>query len=130
MIWRSLSVPLLAALTLTLGACAPAFLNTGIENKGGPIKEPGVWMNLEVLSLINTRKTIVDHIATWVTGRDCSTVRAQRDGAYCVDWPSDPVPPQQVYCYSTLARPTCYAHPYNEGNDHLIGFVPASAPMR
>lgn len=85
---------------------------------------------LEVLSVVNTKKTLPDHVATWVTGKDCSTIRAQRGGAWCVDWPAPPAPPQQVYCYASLAKPSCYAQPYNEGNDRLIGFVPAPTPVR
>lgn len=87
-------------------------------------------VGLEVLSVVNTKKTLADHVATWITGRDCSTIRAQREGAWCVDWPAPPAPPQQVYCYASLARPSCYAQPYNEGNDRLIGFVPAGTPVR
>ncbi|MBI5163365.1 MAG: hypothetical protein HY985_05630 [Magnetospirillum sp.] len=83
------------------------------------------FFQLEALSLINTQKTITDHIATLVTGRDCSTPRAQREGVWCVDWPGAPPPPPQVYCYQSLARPSCYSQPYNEGNDRLIGFVAA-----
>jgi hypothetical protein len=86
--------------------------------------------NLEVISVMTTKKTIGDHLATWVTGKDCSTVRAEREGAWCVDWPSPPAPPTQVYCYASLARPSCYSQPYNEGNDRLIGFVPAPTPLR
>jgi hypothetical protein len=99
-----------------------------------PVNEPPALgpalVNLEVLSVINTKKTLGDHLATWVTGKDCSTIRAQREGAWCVDWPAPPAPPPQVYCYASLARPSCYAQPYNEGNDRLIGFVPASTPIR
>ncbi|MGE5517869.1 MAG: hypothetical protein ACM31D_18860 [Bacteroidota bacterium] len=87
-------------------------------------------VGLEVLSVVNTKKTVGDHIATWITGKDCSTIRAQREGAWCVDWPNPPAPPQQVYCYASLARPSCYSQPYNEGNDRLIGFVPAPTPIR
>lgn len=86
--------------------------------------------NLEVVSVMTTKKTIGDHLATWITGKDCSAVRAEREGAWCVDWPSPPTPPAQVYCYASLARPSCYAQPYNEGNDRLIGFVPAPTPLR
>lgn len=85
--------------------------------------------NLEVISVINTQKTVGDHIATWVTGKDCSTVRAQREGAWCTDWPGPPPPQQQVYCYASLAKPSCYSQPYNQGNDRLIGFVPAPLPV-
>lgn len=101
-----------------------------LHASGNPPGIGATLMNLEVLSVINTKKTLTDHVATWITGKDCSTIRAQREGAWCVDWPNPPAPPQQVYCYSSLARPSCYAQPYNQGNDRLIGFVPAATPMR
>lgn len=97
---------------------------------GNPPGIGATLVNLEVLSVINTKKTLSDHIATWVTGKDCSAVRAEREGVWCVDWPDPPAPPQQVYCYATWARPSCYAQPYNQGNDRLIGFVPAPTPIR
>lgn len=120
------------AVVLLLPACA------AIEDSHGyvAVKEPynqvaPAWLTLEVVSLTTTHKTMFDHVATWVTGRDCSTPRSDReDGPYCVDWPKAPPPPQQEYCYASLARPTCFAQPYNEGNDHLIGFVPAAPPIR
>lgn len=101
-----------------------------LHSSGNPPGIGATLMNLEVLSVINTKKTLTDHVATWITGKDCSTIRAQREGAWCVDWPNPPAPPQQIYCYSSLARPSCYAQPYNQGNDRLIGFVPAATPMR
>lgn len=102
----------------------------GLESEAARAGDMHVFANLELLSIINTKKTMGDHIATWVTGKDCSTIRAQREGVWCVDWPSPPAPPQQVYCYASLAKPSCYAQPYNEGNDRLIGFVPAAIPVR
>lgn len=95
-----------------------------------PLPNANTFMQLEALSLINTHKTIGDHVIGWITGKDCSSPRAERGDSYCTDWPSPPAPPPQVYCYSSLARPTCYSQPYNEGNDRLIGFVPASTPIR
>jgi hypothetical protein len=53
--------------------------------------------SLEVLSVVNTKKTVADHLATWITGKDCSTLRAQREGAWCVEWPAPPAPPAQLY---------------------------------
>ncbi|CAA7619802.1 hypothetical protein [Magnetospirillum sp. UT-4] len=102
----------------------------GFETEAARVGDMHLLANLEVLSVINTKKTMGDHLATWITGKDCSTIRAQREGAWCVDWPSPPAPPQQVYCYASLAKPSCFAQPYNEGNDRLIGFVPAPRPLR
>lgn len=116
------------ALLAVLAGCA-VMANDGFESKMGKVKTPAMWTNLEVASLVATKKTMFDHIATWVTGRDCSSPRAEREGAYCVDWPAPPSPPPPIYCYATLARPTCYAQPYNQGNDRLIGFVAASTPV-
>lgn len=118
----------LAALAL-LSGCAWVSPN-GLETDVDRLSEVPLLLNLEVLSVVNTKKTMGDHVATWITGKDCSTVRAQREGVWCVDWPSPPPPPQQVYCYASLAKPSCFSQPYNEGNDRLIGFVPAPLPVR
>ena len=121
-------IALFAALA-ALSACA--FVGRdGIETKLSHVGDANIFLNLEVLSVINTKKTMGDHIATWITGKDCSSVRAEREGVWCVDWPGPPPPRQQVYCYASLARPSCYSQPYNQGNDRLIGFVPAPLPVR
>ncbi|MGE5506468.1 MAG: hypothetical protein ACM31L_18745 [Actinomycetota bacterium] len=125
MIWRL--APL--AGILLLAACGMVGRN-GLETELQRTGDPFVFGNLEVLSLVNTHKTMGDHLISFVVGKDCSTPRAEREGVYCTDWPSPPPPPQQVYCYRSLGKASCYSQPYNEGNDHLIGFVPASAPMR
>ncbi len=125
MIWRFASL----AGFLLLGGCM-YLTPTGIADAPKPLPNTYTFAHLEAFSLINTHKTAGDHIIGWITGKDCSSPRAERGDAYCMDWPGKPAPPQQVYCYSTLARPSCYAQPYNEGNDRLIGFVPASTPIR
>lgn len=114
---------------LLLSGCA-FFGRDGIEGEIARVGDANLLLNLEVLSVINTKKTMGDHLATWITGKDCSTIRAQREGAWCVDWPGPPPPRQQVYCYASIARPSCYSQPYNEGNDRLIGFVPSPLPVR
>lgn len=114
---------------LLLSGCA-FFGRDGIESEVARVGDANMLLNLEVLSVINTKKTMGDHLATWITGKDCSTIRAQREGVWCVDWPGPPPPRQQVYCYASIARPSCYSQPYNEGNDRLIGFVPAALPVR
>lgn len=118
----------LAALAL-LSGCAWVD-STGLHAGGSPPSEGAMLTQLELISVINTRKTIGDHVAGWITGKDCSTVRAQREGVYCTDRPGPPAPPQQVYCYASLARNSCFSQPYNEGNDRLVGFVPAPTPIR
>ena len=114
-------------LPLVLSGC---FDHEGLRSSPLTFNPMPRMLEADVLSLGMTRKTIFDHLATWVTGQDCSTPRAERDGAYCQKWPDPPPPPPELYCYASLARPTCYSQAYNQANDHLIGFVPASIIVR
>jgi hypothetical protein len=64
----------------------------------------------EITSLINTQKTITDHILSAASGRDCSTIRAKDEGVYCIDKNKMKGPKKpEVYCYRTLADVNCYA---------------------
>ena len=67
---------------------------------------------LDIVSVINTQKTIDDHIVSCITGKDCSDVRASKGDPYCID---EPVPVPMVrratYCYKSLASVTCYDRP-------------------
>jgi len=121
-----LTAPLVIVVVGVSFSLAGCFGPTGIESSIIDLKPVPRIIDIDVASVMLTKKTVFDHVATMVTGQDCSTPRAERDGAYCVKWPEPPVPPTEVYCYSTLARPTCYSQTYNQSNDHLVGFVPAS----
>ncbi|MDP2700025.1 hypothetical protein [Thalassospira sp.] len=72
------------------------------------------YVALDVVSIINTDKTIVDHIVSLSTGRDCSTIRKIDGKTYCKQ---DPIPEPPLYCYRSLAAVTCYQtpDPYNTG---------------
>jgi hypothetical protein len=120
-------VIVLACSSVTLSGC---FDQTGIHPDLIGLKPLPLWANVDVVSLVTTHKTVFDHAATLMTGQDCSSPRAERDGAYCVRWPEPPPPPQEIYCYASLAKPTCYAQPYVQANDQLVSFVPASLPVR
>jgi hypothetical protein len=63
---------------------------------------------LDGISVINTQKTLEDHVISWVSGQDCSLVRASMGEHYCVD--NTPVPTVKVttYCYKSLASVSCY----------------------
>ncbi|MFN3076977.1 MAG: hypothetical protein ABT940_08895 [Alphaproteobacteria bacterium] len=79
---------------------------------------PTIPLALELFSVINTQKTLGDHVMSLITGKDCSLLRAERDEDYCVpkrDW--RPSPPQPVYCYRSLGHVSCYAQPLTVGND-------------
>lgn len=101
-----------AALLLLLGACA-----SGAETTTG-------LAAAEALVIINTDKTIVDHFASMANDMDCSTLRAQQGGHYCMPrYENQPVVPA-LYCYRTLADVTCYDRPSSNPADRLVGVQP------
>ena len=81
----------------------------------------------DIFSVVGTDKTIIDHLVSYTSGKDCSFVYVERGNRYCKE--DEPVIKSQVYCYSTLGRATCYEtpDPYANGqresgnNDHNLG---------
>ncbi|HLN24597.1 MAG TPA: hypothetical protein VK558_11495 [Patescibacteria group bacterium] len=110
-----------------LGAC------TGLATST-PTPTPAVgFLLLDGVSIINTKKTIDDHVVSWVTGQDCSTVRASRGEAYCEETPKPgPMVVQNSYCYKSLGSVTCYTQPVATDAARLYGVrtedVPVNAP--
>lgn len=83
---------------------------------------PGLLLGADVVSLANTRKTMADHVMSMVSGKDCSTLRAQDGEDYCterVKWRPREI--QQVYCYRSLGAPTCYDRPLVGAASTAIG---------
>ncbi|NIZ03327.1 hypothetical protein [Thalassospira lucentensis] len=72
------------------------------------------YLAFDVISIINSDKTLVDHAVSLSTGRDCSTIRKIDGKSYCK---KDPVPEPPLYCYRSLAAVSCYRtpDPYNTG---------------
>jgi len=63
----------------------------------------------EGVSLIVTEKSLGDHAVSIYSGKDCSSVRLERGGAYCAE---DEIKPRTlVYCYRTLGNVNCYTRP-------------------
>ena len=64
---------------------------------------------VSVATLVNTDKTIPDHVISLVTGHDCSLVRYSDGGYYCVK-PAAPNKPieTRLYCYRSIGAITCY----------------------
>lgn len=89
-----------AALSLGLGACT------------------AVTSGASVVSLMATKKTIMDHVVSFALDEDCSTIALERGEPYCTD-PNAPSPPTPVYyCYRSLAEINCYEteDPYDNGH--------------
>lgn len=72
-----------------------------------------VALGLDLVSLINTGKTLDDQFIGAATDQDCSVVRASKGGAYCEPLPQ-PIAMVSLtsYCYRSLGgRSTCYTEP-------------------
>lgn len=80
---------------------------------------PGLGQ-LEMFTVMGTDKTIVDHVVSASSGKNCSSVRLEKGDYYCEE--DEPKVVQNIYCYKTLASVTCYdrADPY-QGRYQKIG---------
>lgn len=67
-------------------------------------------------SLIVTGKLPEDHLFGWLTNQDCSAVRVERRGPWCVPHPGPPPPPP--FCTRSIGSVDCWATP------------PPGAPLR
>ena len=71
--------------------------------------DPATFTAVEGVSLIGTDKTVVDHVISIGSGKNCSTVRREKGLTYCVE--DTPVAQQDLYCYRDLGGVTCYDKP-------------------
>jgi len=113
---RMIRQRILAGLFATLLGAGISGCDTTASDVAGTNLFTGVewYIALDVVSIINTDKTLVDHVVSLSTGRDCSTIRKIDGKSYCK---KDPVPEPPLYCYRTLASVSCYRtpDPYNTG---------------
>lgn len=83
----------------------------------------------DVASLGATKKTLSDHVATGILGRDCSVVTYEQTGTYC---PQEyEVDRSNIYCYRTLADVNCHylPDPYKNGQTALASPAPVRKPV-
>jgi hypothetical protein len=75
-------------------------------------------------SIAATDKTPWDHAISWISEKDCSTMRMNMGLTYCREDEIDPTP--RMHCYRTIGEVTCYTRydPYN-GRQQSLGPVPA-----
>jgi hypothetical protein len=88
-----------------------------------PITPPTVTFVLaDGITLINTHKTIEDHVISLITGMDCSTVRASQGDHYCLESPDAvPVYIRTSYCYKSIAKVSCFSQPLASDAEQLYG---------
>ncbi|MFQ5763639.1 MAG: hypothetical protein ACE5GT_01810 [Rhodospirillales bacterium] len=80
---------------------------------------PGV-AEVQGAFVVGTDKTIEDHIISWTSGKDCSSVRKEQGLTYCVE--DEPTVTPNVYCYKTLGSVDCFDRPDpHKGRHQKIG---------
>ncbi|WP_448187945.1 hypothetical protein [Azospirillum sp. sgz301742] len=80
-------------------------------------------------SLNANKKTLGDHVATGIVGRDCSVVSYEQTGSYCPE--QVVVDRSNIYCYRTLADVNCHylPDPYKNGQTALASPPPVRTPV-
>lgn len=97
-------IVLLAGLVLALAGCTNSWNPVDSQTAGYAV--------IDGVSLVNTDKSVIDHGYSLLTGKDCSIVRKQLEGVYCIDPDEEPVlVDTKLYCYRTLANVSCYRKP-------------------
>ena len=90
-------------------------MTTGLSGCGAAPQLAGA----DGASIMASDKTIIDHVISFTTGKNCSTLRAMRDLTYCEE---DEVNPHPVlYCYRDLGKVSCYSRPDAEGRVSRVG---------
>jgi hypothetical protein len=107
------------AFVLALAGCSPA-QNTALAMHP-PISPFTVLLVADGVSVINTEKTVEDHVISLISGKDCSLVRASMGYDYCRDRTSPPTIQRISYCYKTLAAVSCYDHAIDSDISRLWG---------
>lgn len=117
----------LIAATGALTGCSPAH-NTALAMHL-PYSPFTALLVADGISVINTGKTVEDHVIGWVSGQDCSAIRAGHGEAYCVSKQPPPKVMVVSYCYKTIAKTTCYDHKRDEDETTYTGLRVDMVPV-
>ena len=109
---RTLRISTLIACVALLSACSG--IGSGSSDAYGyasrdAINHISTYNVMSAAVTMGTDKTIIDHIVSFSSGKDCSTVRTELGRTYCRE--DEPNPEPEVHCYRSLADVTCYANP-------------------
>jgi len=77
-----------------------------------------------VATFVGTDKTVVDHAASAISGKDCSLLYTNNDGDWCrerIDAEEEAIrqAESRPYCYNTLGEVTCYDTPDPYSNNEI-----------
>ena len=65
---------------------------------------------IEGVSVIATQRPFTDHVVSFFSGKNCSTIRREKGQTYCEEDELQSGAPK-VYCYRALGGVTCYDRP-------------------
>lgn len=71
-------------------------------------------MSLDGVTVVTTGKTLSDHIVSYTSGKNCSTIRRKTGQNFCEE--DDLSTPEEIYCYNSLGNVNCFAvsQPYGQ----------------
>lgn len=96
--------PIILVLTALLVGCSPYLPIAAYEGA----------------SAVGTGKTISDHVISFASGKNCSTIRSKTGRTYCEE--DEPNPTPKVWCYRTIGKAVCYDRPDPyQGNQLKMG---------
>jgi hypothetical protein len=105
-LWRLVGrIVIIAVVGVTVTACSEFY---SILPRSA-LKTAGNFSIISAGMVMATKKTLTDHIVSYQTGKDCSTVRVEEGRTYCREDEPNPLP--TVNCYQTLGDVMCYAKP-------------------
>ncbi len=67
----------------------------------------------DAVSTIATDKTLGDHAISYLSNKDCSTIRKNLGMTYCKEDDPQRIKEAKVHCYNELGKVTCYKEPDN-----------------
>ena len=73
------------------------------------------------VSIMATQKSVEDHVIGWISGQDCSVIRAAHGEDYCVSKKPQATVMRISYCYRTLAKTSCYDHKIASDEGTYVG---------
>ena len=88
-----------------------------------PVNMKGM-MAIDGMTVVTTGKTVSDHVISYASGKNCSTIRRQIGQNFCEE--DDLSEPEEIFCYNTLGNVNCFLkpQPFGQGKktiDHSIG---------
>ncbi|MAV87930.1 MAG: hypothetical protein CMM67_06755 [Rhodospirillaceae bacterium] len=72
-------------------------------------------MALDGVAVVTTGKTLSDHVISYSSGKNCSTVRLQTGQNFCEE--DDYSVPEEIYCYNSLGNVNCFSSPPPYGTE-------------